>query len=108
MRIFKSTFVKAINKLRGREGVLVKNSFKKQYFETEQEYEDYIAEMEKGLPIKSQSSAYFSRKRIETKISNWRFYRAKKWAEMLMDKQSQNFVACKTIFFTLLHHNPRH
>jgi hypothetical protein len=42
MRIFKSIFVRTINKLRGREGVLVKHSYKKYYFDSREEYDSYL------------------------------------------------------------------
>jgi len=35
IRIFHATFAKAVNKIRGREGVLVKSSYKKYYFEND-------------------------------------------------------------------------
>lgn len=105
MRIFKSTFVKAINWLRGREGVLVKNSYKKQYFETEKEYEDYVEGMERGMMIKSQRSGMFSRRREETRVRKWGDYRARKWVEMLVPRDSPVFVARISVLFTLLHHS---
>jgi hypothetical protein len=108
MRIFKSTFVKAINRLRGREGVLVKNSFKKVYFETLEEYEKYIVRMETGKEIPSQHNPSFCKRRTDTKVKDWMKYRVKKWAENLLNIESQLFVKRKIITSTLSHHNPSH
>ena len=90
MRIFKSIFVKAINKLRGREGVLVKHSFKKYYFESIEEYNLYVVEMESGKHISSQRNQEYSLSRSDSKILNWMKYRAGKWAESLLSIRLQD------------------
>lgn len=108
MRVFKSIYVKAVNKLRGREGVMVKHCYKKYYFETEHEYESYVEEMEKGKSIESQKNKRFQLYRQAASTINWAYYRARKWVESLLYWGSQDIVILKTIKSTLLHHNPSH
>ncbi len=108
MRIFKSTFVKAVNKLRGREGVLVKHKYKKYYFENELEYNQYILAMESGKEIESQRNKEFSKARKDTKGLNWLKLRALKWLEKYDIVSFGENVGREIITLTLSHHNPRH
>lgn len=55
MRIMLSLYVRKANKLRGREGVLVKSSYERRYFDDVNELEEYVEEMDKGKEIEGQS-----------------------------------------------------
>jgi hypothetical protein len=106
MRVFKSVYVKAINRIRGREGVLVKHNFKKYYFESAAEYEGYIKKMEKGELIRSQRNKAYEVKGKKGKGIKWLVYRAKKWSERFVYEGFQDLVGHKLIKITLHHHSP--
>ncbi len=92
MRIFKSIYVKAVNKMRGREGVMVKHSYRRYLFETELEYESYVSKMEKGAIIESQAFRKFQESRLLVDTINWKYFRAKKWVESLCSCTSRSVV----------------
>ena len=108
IRIFHSTYAKTVNKLRGREGVLVKNKYAKYYFEDLDEATKYVAIMDTGGPIVSQSSKNFQVIKDFTDVTNWLFYRTIDWLESAMDKLFQDFVGRKLVNSTLSHHQPSH
>jgi hypothetical protein len=104
MRIMKSVYVKLVNKKRGREGVLVKENYGKYYFETEAEYDDYIAKMEKGEEIKSQTREEYRVKR-SGKLKDWVKLRAVFGVVSVVGASFQDLVLPKLIKLTKSFHS---
>jgi len=81
IRIFHSTYSKTANKLRGREGVLVKKSYSKFYFEDLETASTYLSEMKEGKAIISQRNREYSTDRKESSIINWLEERLINWVK---------------------------
>ncbi len=105
MRIFKSIYVRSINRIRGREGVLVKHRYKRYLFESVKEYEGYIKMMESGARIRSQKLDEYMGGKLGLKGGFWSRFRARGWSEMVVFKGFASFVVLKLIKQTLTHHN---
>jgi hypothetical protein len=54
VRIFHSVYAKTINVIRGREGVLVKNRYRRYYFDGYEEFKEYERKMDEEERIKTQ------------------------------------------------------
>jgi len=106
IRIFHSVFVKAVNALRGRMGVLVQNRYKRYYFESKEEWEDYFKKMEGGEEIKSQRNGMYGVGLWWKKLVDWREVRGKKWVESTEHNEFHNYVVRKLINKTLSAHSP--
>lgn len=107
MRVFKSIYSKTVNKLRGRSGALVKHSYKKYYFDSGEEYKNYVHEMEGGKEIESQKEEEFKKKREDTEVENWVWFRAAEWAGSAVRYRLSKFVTRKWINLTKhLHSHP--
>lgn len=106
IRIFHSVYVKAVNKIRDREGVLVQSRYSKYYFEDIEEFEGYLKGMKGGLEIKGQRN---QRYRVSDRWMvgvRWGFFRGVLWVEKHMNKAFQNYVVSKLIFSTKTLHSP--
>ncbi len=106
MRLFKSLYVRAINRIRGREGVLVKHNYKKYYFENKAEYEEYVSRMEKGEGIRSQGNGVYEEVMVSGRGFDLKSFRAREWSERFVFKGFQGLVGLKILKRTFLHHNP--
>jgi hypothetical protein len=106
MRVFKSVYVKAVNRIRGREGVLVKHNYRKYYFDSVAEYEAYIEQMEQGERIRSQRNRNYERGIGGKWVNKLVDFRARKWSEVTFIKGFQDFVGRILINSTFLYHNP--
>lgn len=106
MRIFMSVFVKAVNRLRDRQGVLVQSRYKRYYFESREEFERYIQEMEGGKRIDSQRNERYRVEDSFVKGLNWLALRGRKTGDNRLFNGFTNYVVSKLINLTLSHHNP--
>lgn len=105
MRIFKSLYVKTVNRIRGRKGVLVQQRYSRYYFENKEEYEQYKKTMEAGKEIKSQEKDDYRVEKRWIKKVNWRVIRGKRWVESAMDRAFANLVVSNLVQLTLTLHN---
>jgi hypothetical protein len=105
MRKFKSLYVRAVNKIRRREGVLVKGRFMRYYFESKEVFDDYINKMDSGERIRSQRNGKYGVSERWVRKVKWSFVRGKEWVEMLMDRAFQKLVVSKLILKTLKAHS---
>jgi hypothetical protein len=106
VRIFHSTYAKAVNAIRGREGVLVQKRYKRYYFESVEEYEKYEEKMKEGEEIKGQSSRRYSIEDEWIMLIQWGWIRGIWFVESLMDRAFRGYVVSKLIKSTLLTHSP--
>ncbi len=107
MRIFKSLYVRAINRIRGREGVLVKQNYKKYYFENEEEYREYLERKEAGERIRSQKNEEYERGLVRNGGLDWVRGRVLEWGGVFDFKGFQGLVGLNLIKTTFTHHNPK-
>ena len=107
MRQFKSLYVKTINKIRGRKGVLVQSRYCRYYFESKEEYEEYYDKMETGEKIESQEKVEYMVKEGYEKRVNWMFLRSKEWVGSVCSRVFQDLVVEKMIKLTLSSHSPK-
>ena len=108
IRIFHSVYVKAVNKIRERKGVLVQQKYSRYYFSGEQEFQEYVEDMEKGKrEIIGQENAKY---RVKVGVKSgvrWGLYRCKGWVESIMSIEFQNYVVSKLVNLTIkLHSTP--
>lgn len=106
MRVFHSLYVKTVNKLRNRSGVLVKQSYKRYYFECEKEFTLYMEEMKKGKEIQNQKNKRYRVKSSWKRGVNWSNYRKGNWVKRLVDIGLRNDVVGKIIIHTFNSHSP--
>ena len=98
IRIFHSVYVKEVNKMRGRKGVLVQSRFGRYYFERKEEFKEYEARMEKRREeIRGQARGEYGVSRQVRAGVKWGIYRCKEWVERYMDKSFHNDVVSKLI-----------
>ena len=105
MRIFHSTYVKCVNKIRSREGVLVKSSYRRYYFETKEEFEIYECVMKEGKEIESQRNRKYGVSREWVNGVNWLMIRGVEWVESFAGRGFTNNVVSKLIKTTLITHS---
>ena len=97
MRVFGSVYVKAVNRIRGRKGVLVQERYGRYEFSEVEEFESYIEEMERGKEVQGQDRAKY-RVGIEWKSGvNWVLVRGSEWVESLMSVVFRDFVIDKML-----------
>ncbi len=106
VRIFHSTYVKRVNRLRGREGGLVKQRFRRFYFESVDEFRDYEEEMDEGKEIRGQRNARYRVSARWVKGVNWVGVRSLEWVESAMNQHFNNHVVSKIVKLTFKTHNP--
>lgn len=104
IRIFTSIYVKRVNKMRGREGVLVKSRYSRYYFSNVEELKNYIVERESGKELKSQTSERYSVSKRWKRLVDWgRLWR--KWGGFsAMGRAFPAFVVEKLIRTTFMAH----
>ncbi len=101
MRIFHSVYVKSVNRIRGREGVLVQSRYRRYYFEDLAGFRVCEEEMDRGKEIEGQvNRLYRVSKRWKTGVS-WGVVRGKDFVEGLMDIGFQHYVIQKLINYTI-------
>lgn len=105
MRIFHSVYVKAVNKIRDRKGVLVQKRFSKSYFENKEEYEEYENEMNGLKEIEGQKNKKYKVKSKWKKSIRWKVFRGVYFVESMMSREFQNFVVLKLVNLTKLAHS---
>lgn len=106
MRQFKSLYVKTVNKLRGRKGVLVQSRYRRYYFEQEEEYRLYEREMDCGKEILSQENREYGVERRRIRKVNWGLIRGREWVESVTWWGFRNLVVSKLVRYTISKHSP--
>lgn len=105
MRIFLSLYARKANKLREREGVLVKKRFERFLFETEEELLGYLSTKNSIPEIQSQRNPKYRVELVLKKAVNWGMVRARNLAESIIKKAFHNLVVVNLIKSTLLAHS---
>lgn len=107
IRIFHSVYVKAVNKIRGREGVLVKRSYERYYFEGLEELESYRNKMENGCErIESQKNERYRVSERWVELVRWWLLRGGEWMAGAVDAGFTDHVVHKLIETTISNHSP--
>ena len=106
IRILHSVYVKVVNKIRGRKGVLVQQRYSRYYFVDEEELMAYMKNMEvRKKKVRGQEDEkYRVSEELESGV-RWGDYRCKEWVESAMDKEFQGYVVSKLVKYTILAHS---
>jgi len=102
IRVIHSVFAKAINKLRGRSGVLVKSRYERLYFENLKEAINYLDKIQ--FQESSQRNPKYMAIKDHCYISNWLVYKAKKWVKGIKSVRLDKIEVSTLIRTTLLAH----
>lgn len=105
IRILHSTYVKKVNKLRCRKGVLVQQRYKRYYFSGEQELNEYMEEMQREKEIEAQSNVRYRVGKVWKEGVDWGRIRRKMFGEGSMAKRFQNHVVSKLVKWTVKAHS---
>lgn len=92
MRQMMSLYVKGVNRMRGRKGVLVQSRYKRYYFEDVKEWEEYVKAMEAGKEIEGQENERYRVSKRWIDVVRWGIIRGKEWVESAMDITFKNLV----------------
>ncbi len=103
MRIFHSVYVKCVNKIRDRKGVLVQHRYKRYYFDTITEYENYIDEMERGKEVAGQKNVKYRVSQRWIDLVRWGVIRRVEWGESAVNNDFDKYVVSKLIISTKKH-----
>jgi hypothetical protein len=106
MRVFHSVYVKAINKMRDREGVLVQKSYKRYYFSEVEQFESYIEKIANQKDIVGQRNNRYRVSKTWVNLVEWAFFQSVEWVESLMSRVFRNYVVSKLVNLTLHLHSP--
>ncbi len=106
IRIFHSRYVKCVNKIRGRKGVLVQKRFTRYYFDSISEYMAYENEMETGKEIEGQKEKRYRVEKAWIDRVNWAIFRGVDFVGGLCYKAFPDFVVRKLIISTFSSHIP--
>ncbi len=104
MRIMGSVYAKWVNKKRVRNGGLVKQRYKRYYFESKAEYLEYKERMDKGEEIQSQTNERYQVEGSWKVGVNWWIVRGVEWVRALIDKDFPDYVVSNLIDKTKLAH----
>jgi hypothetical protein len=106
MRIFGSVYAKWVNSERDRSGGLVKERYRRYYFESYEEFEMYKNEMREGSEIRSQRNKRYQVSTRWIRAINWSIIRGVERVEGLVDIDFKNYVVQKLIKSTFSLHSP--
>jgi hypothetical protein len=106
VRILHSVYVKMVNRLRGRQGVLVQKRYRRYYFEGKDEYYSYEKRMKGKEMIEGQKSKRYRVSDRWKKGVDWVVVRGVLFVESLMDMAFQNHVVSKLVKSTFIAHSP--
>ena len=105
IRLVHSLFVRFVNKLRKRSGVLVKKSHEKFYFENEEEALEYINQ-ESDVEVKSQNNRKYQSIKSHCRIKAWSKINAKFMGQIVGYHRLTELVLLKIIRRTISTHLP--
>ncbi len=105
VRIFHSNYVKGVNVIRGRNGVLVQERYVRYVFDGEEELVRYIEEMDSGKEINGQKDDRYRVEEERKKGVNWGVLRGVEWVERYMGRVFQDFVVSEFVNYTKLLHS---
>lgn len=108
IRVFHSVYVKKVNAIRGRKGVLVQRNYTRYSFESVEEYELYMEKMDQKEEIVPQERERYRVKKSWVEQVKWDIVRGVRFVERLMDKAFQDFVGRDFINNTLSLHTKKH
>lgn len=106
VRILHSVYVKLVNGIRGRQGVLVQKRYSRYYFEDLEAYESYERLMKEGEEIRGQRMEQYRVKVEWISGVNWGVFRGKGYVLSLVDRAFQRYVVSKLVKSTILSHSP--
>lgn len=103
IRIIHSLFVRKVNKLRERSGVLVKKSYERYYFDSLEEAKYFIEG--KGKNTKSQNNSKYNPIRSHCTVFCWAVHQTKEALELIGNQLISDLVALKYINRTIIAHS---
>ncbi len=106
MRILLSVYVKSVNKIRDRQGVLVQRRYKRYVFEDKTEYDQYIEQMDTKDPIRSQRNERYRIEEVWKNLVDWGKVRGKMKGESSYLKMFPDYVVSNLILKTKSFHSP--
>ncbi len=92
IRKFHSLYVRAVNKMRGRKGVLVQSRYNRYCFESQEEYIQYENSMKSGEEIKGQENERYRVSEKWKKGVRWGLMRSVKWVESASNNRFNKLV----------------
>ncbi len=104
IRVFHSTYVRMVNKMRDRKGVLVQRRYSRYVFSSEEEYEGYRVYMDEGGEVKSQKNKRYEVSECWKRRINWEVLRGVEFLESALSRALQNHVVSKLLNKTLKAH----
>ena len=107
IRIFHSVYAKWVNGERERCGGLVQERYGRYYFESREEFGQYIESMERGSEIKGQRNKKYEVEESWKKGVRWGFLRGLEWVGSAVGAGFQNYVVYELIKNTLTSHSSK-